>query len=145
MTFFDACTRTHAHIPTQNDQKYYLCCCRISLEELVGQQHDNDGPHAALNDFIFEVDEIDQAARVNMSGLTTIEPVDDNGEDNGMSPQPPQQQQQQPQSETNTQLLSIHSFFPDLLGGQDGWPNEEINNTLDEPLIRSTRRTNRNS
>lgn len=103
------------------------------MEELVGQQH--DGPPAALNDFIFEVDDNDQTARVNVSGLTTM-----NDPEDGMS----QQQQQQQQGEANAELLSIQSFFPDLLGGQSGMPQDE-NNTLDEPLIRSTRRNNRNT
>lgn len=97
---------------------------------MVGQQRDEQ--HTTLNDFIFEVDGNDQTARVNMSGLTTIDQEGGGGDNDA--------QQQRP--ETSAELLSIQSFFPDLLGGQSATANDR---TLDEPLIGSTRRDNNNN
>ena len=105
----------------EQPQKYYLCCCRISVDELVGQQEE----HATLNDFIFEVDGNDQTARVNMSGLTTDQEDVEQATDGASMPAE----------------ISIQSFFPDLLGGATGNQNNHDNN-LEEPLIRSTRRNN---
>jgi len=106
-------------------QKYYLCCCRISIDELVGQQDE----HATLNDFIFEVDENDQSARVNMSGLTADVHEDPNNSNNN-------------EGEDGVSMpveISISSVFPDLLGGETA-AAQTNDNDLEEPLIGSTRR-----
>lgn len=116
--------------------KYYLCCCRISLEDLVGRQQEE---HATLNDFIFEVDGNEQTGRVNMSGLTLDQDdIDmDTDAEEAASSMPAE--------------ISIQSFFPDLLGGgsgggqNNGAPNNSNDNNLEEPLIRSTVRRNNNN
>lgn len=102
--------------------KYYLCCCRLSEEEILGQEQDE---HGTLNDFLFEVDGNEETGRVNVSGLTNDEEGGGGGggaEEISTSNMPKE--------------ISIKSVFPDLLGDElSKQPNNSNNNSLQEPLI----------
>lgn len=109
-----------------NWQKYYLCCCRLSQQELLDQQEQ----HETLNDFIFEVEGNEDTARLNnvshVSELT-------NDEDAFRS-----------EARLPLEVISIRSVFPDLLGEemekeqqhhQQQRQQPNTSTSLQEPLI----------
>ncbi|CAB9514961.1 Glycosyl hydrolase family 92 [Seminavis robusta] len=98
--------------------KYYLCCCRLSDQEILDQQEE----HATLNDFIFDVEDNEETGRLNASHYSELT------------------------EDQHTELLprlplevSIQSVFPDLLGDEmeKQPPNNQNNhnNSLEDPLI----------